>query len=318
VVEDDLLAQGREPARPSLTAHAVLGLLGAPGVAVLVMAVAVLAAGAASTWRLDPARGGGPAGERVPGVGAGTAEPLRPLPRVILNQASVAAGREVPDGVLRLRIQVEGVPGAQLLSLRVELPGSAVVLAPLPDALSPRGTAQLRLEVLPRCPDAARGLSRAALVAAVRAREGAGVRRVRVRLDTAGFLADAVAARCGPVDGVAALVPPLAQLAEPAGQGLLRTQAALAAAGPAPVNVLAVRPGPGLRVAVRTPLPLVLQPGALPLPLAVDLRPDGCGGAPDTPPYVLVLATGETVAASVEQRLRRQLDLLRPYRCTAP
>jgi hypothetical protein len=317
-VEADLLAQGREPARPALTAHAVVGLLGAPGVAVLVLALAVLAAGAASAWRLDLAYGGGLSAEQVPGGGAGPTGPLRPLPRVILSQASVAAGHEVSDGVLRLRIRVEGIPAAQLLSLHVELPGSAVVLAPLPDALSLGGTADVGLDVLPRCPDAVHGLSRAALVAVVRAREGASVRRVRVRLDTAGFLAETVAARCGPVGGVAALVPPLAQLTEPVDQHLLRTQVALAAASSEPVSVLAVRPGPGLRVDVRTPLPLVLQPGALPLPLAVNLRPGGCGGAPDTPPYVLVLSTGETVAASVEPRLRRQLDRLRPYRCTAP
>jgi hypothetical protein len=312
-VAPDLLAQGREPERAPLTPRAALGLLGAPGVLVLLTAVAVLAAGAVSAWQLNQPAAVAPA-TAMPAAAA----PFRPLPRVVLTQASVVEGREAPDGVLRLRVRVEGVPGARLLSLRVELPGSAVVLAPLPDALSPAGAADLGLDVLPRCPEALSGLARAALVAVVRGREGSPVRQVRVRLDTAGFLVETVRSRCGPGDGRDALVPPLAELTGPAGPGLLPTQVALVAAGRGPVSVLAVRPGPGLSVAVRTPLPLVLQPGAPPSALRVDLRADGCGGAPDTPPYVLVLASGETVAPSVGPLLRRELDVLRPYRCTAP
>jgi hypothetical protein len=315
-VAPDLLTQGREPERAPLTPRAALGLLGAPGVLVLLTAVAVLAAGAVSAWQLNRSAAVAPSGV-APAAAAG-AGPFRPLPRVVLTRASVIEGREAPDGVLRLRVRVEGVPRARLLSLRVELPGSAVVLAPLPDALSPAGAADVGLDVLPRCPEALSGLSRAALVAVVRGREGSPVRQVRVRLDTAGFLVEAVRTRCGPGDGPDGLVPPLAELAGPAGPGLLATQVALVAAGPAPVTVLAVRPGPGLSVAVLTPLPLVLQAGAPPSALRVDLRADGCGGAPDTPPYVLVLATGGTVAPSVGPLLRRELDVLRPYRCTAP
>lgn len=305
----DLLASGSErEARPPLV---LLRLLSRHELAVLVLSVAVLAAGVVSWGRLTP-----PAPEGAAAPPTVTAA-SRPLPRVVLMQAGVAEGREAPDGVLRLRVRVVGVPGAQLLSLRVELPGSAVVLAPLPDAISAAGSADVVLEVLPQCPEALAGLAQAGLVAVVRGREGSAVRQVRVRLDTDGFLGDLVRSRCGAADGEGRLAPPLARLSGPTGTGLLRTQIGIAAAGRAPVTLVAVLPGPGLAVTTRARLPLVLRPGS-PLTLAVDLRPDGCGGAPDTPPYVLLLSSGETVAPSVAPDLRRELDALRPYRCTAP
>lgn len=300
----DLLTSGSD--REARTPLSLLRLLSRHELTVLVLSVLVLAAGVVSLPQPPPTPRAATAPPTAPAV-------PRPLPRVVLMHAAVAEGREEPDGVLRLRVRVVGLPDARLLSLRVELPGSAVVLGPLPDALSAAGSADVVLDVLPQCPGALAGLSQAGLVAVVRGREGSAARQVRVRLDTGGFLGDVVRARCG--TGV--LAPPLARLTGPAEVGLLRTQIDIAAAGRAPVTVVAVLPGPGLAVTTRTLLPLVVRPGS-PSTLAADLRPDGCGGAPDTPPYVLALATGETVAPSVAPDLRRQLDVLRPYRCTAP
>ena len=298
----DLLVQGREPEQPPREGRRLLG----PRVlAAFAALAAVVAVGAVQVW------------DREPGaeVAPSATELLPPLPRVLLTHASVTGGRPGADGVLRLSVRLEGVPRAQLLSLQVELPGSAVVLAPLPDRLSPAGEAELRMDVLPRCPDALLGLPQAAMVAAVRGRAGSAVRLVRVRVDTAGVLADTVRRRCGQVPGAPALAPSLVVLAGPSAPDLLATQVQVAAAGPSRVTVVAVRAGPGLAVTVRTPLPLVVEPEAPPVALHVDLSPDGCGGAPDTPPYVLVLADGQTVALSVGPSVRRRLDALRPYVC---
>ena len=239
---------------------------------------------------------------------------LRPLPRVLLDRAVVLTARPGPGGALGLQVGLEGVPGAQLLSLDVELPGSAVVLRPTPDRLAADGTARLDLDVLPRCPGALPGLSRGAVNAVVRGREGARVRQVRVRLDTAGELADVVRARCGAVAGVPELRTSFVELDGPASDPLA-TRVEVSAAGAAPVTVVAVRPGPGLQTTTRTALPLVVVPGGAPTSVRVDLRPGGCGGAPDTPPYVLVLSTGEAVATSVAPQVQPPLDALRPYQC---
>jgi hypothetical protein len=292
----DVLEQGREPERPTRDGRRRASLAVA-AVALLVAAVLV--------------GRGTPAPEPSPSA----APLLRPLPRVLLERATVVRGREAEDGVLELQVGVEGVPRAQLLSLDVELPGSAVVLAPLPDRLSGDGTAVLDLEVLPQCPQARAGLTRAALTGVVRGREGARVRSVRVRLDTAGFLDDVVRERCGAVPGVPELRTSLVQRAGPAGAEVLSTRVDVAPAGDEPVTVVAVHPGPGLSAQVRTPLPLSLAPGSAAVPLVVDLQPGGCGGAPDTPPYVLVLSTGQTLAPSVGPAVQPLLDRLRPYQC---
>lgn len=296
----DVLEQGREPDRPphagrrSLAARLVVVLA-----AVALLVVAVVAE------REPPAP-----------LPSSSSEPLlRPLPRVLLDRATVLDGRERQGGVLSLRVGLEGVPRAQLLNADVELPGSAVVLAPLPDRLEADGTAVLELDVLPRCPEARAGLSQAAVTAVVRGRTGARLRQVRVRLETAGVLSDVVRARCGAVAGVPDVSTSLVRLAGPAQPQALRTRVDVAAAGPEPVTVVAVHPGPGLAATVRTPLPLAVAPGAPAVPLLVDLTPGGCGGAPDTPPYVLVLSTGQTVAAPVEPSVQPLLDGLRPYKC---
>lgn len=292
----DLLEQGPEQDSPAPSRLRTTAVLGA--------ALAVVVAGALQVRGDEPA--GGPPRE----------EQLRPLPRVWLERAVVLTSRPAADGVLQLGVGLEGVPGAQLLSLEVELPGSAVVLRPTPDRLAGDGTALLSLEVLPRCPEALPGLSRGAVRAAVRGRERGRVRQVRVRLDTAGGFTDAVRSRCGDVAGVPDLRTSLVELAAPGGDAL-RTAVEASAAGSAAVTVVAVQPGPGLRTTVRTPLPLVVRPGAPPARIRVDLRPGGCGGAPDTPPYVLVLSTGEVVATSVAPEVQRPLDALRPYQCAA-
>lgn len=298
-----MLEQGREPERPPRPGRRRERRRASP-------AVVAVAAGALLVTAVLVGRG-----NTAPAPSPSGAPLLRPLPRVLLERATVVRGREAEDGVLDLQVGVEGVPGAQLLSLDVELPGSAVVLAPLPDRLSADGTAVLDLEVLPRCPQARAGLTRAALTGAVRGREGARVRTVRVRLDTAGFLDDVVRERCGDVPGVPELRTSLVQRAGPADAKVLRTRVDVAPAGADPVAVIAVHPGPGLVATVRTPLPLALAPGSAAVPLLVDLQPRGCGGAPDTPPYVLVLSTGHTVAPSVEPAVQPLLDRLRPYQC---
>jgi hypothetical protein len=289
----DVLQQGpeRPPTSPRLRT-----------VAVVLAGLAVVLAGALQV------RGDEPAVDRSP------EEPLRPLPRVLLDRAGVLTVRPAAGGVLQLRVGLEGVPGAQLLSLDVELPGSAVVLLPTPDRLADDGTALLALDVLPRCPDALPGVYRGAVNAVVRGRDGARVRQVRVRLDTAGVLADTVRTRCGAVAGVPDLRTSFVELDGPAGEPL-RTRVEVSPTGTQPVTVVAVRPGPGLATTVRTRLPLVVTPGAAAASVRVDLRPGGCGGAPDTPPYVLVLSTGEAVATSVAPALQAPLDRLRPYLC---
>lgn len=293
----DVLVQGPEreppPGPPDRVVRTVVAVL-----AVL----AVLVAGALQV------RGDAPGTDRSP------EQALRPLPRVLLDRAVVLVAQAKAGGVLALQVGLEGVPGAQLLSLDVELPGSAVVLRPVPDRLAADGTARLDLDVLPGCPGALPGVSRGAVHAVVRGREGARVRQVRVRLDTAGALADAVRARCGAVAGVPELRTSFVQLDAPAGDPLA-TRITVSAAGAEPVTVVAVRPGPGVRTTARTPLPLVVSPGGAPAVVRVDLRPGGCGGAPDTPPYVLVLSTGEAVATSIAPEAQPVLDALRPYQC---
>ena len=239
---------------------------------------------------------------------------LPPLPRVLLDRAGVLTVRDAPGGVLHVRVGLEGHPRAQLLSLDVDLPGSAVVLQPTPDRLTDDGEGLLALDVLPRCPTALPGLSQGAVRAVVRGREGSRVRQVRVRLDTGNALAQAVRSRCGDVEGVPHLRTSLVQLDGPAGVPL-RTLVEVSASDSARVTVVAVRPGPGLATTVDTPLPLVLEPGGAPVRVRVDLRRGGCGGAPDTPPYVLVLSTGDAIAPSVAPALLPALDALRPFEC---
>ena len=293
-----MLVQGpeREPP-PGPPARA-----GARTVVAVLASLSVVVAGALQV------RGDAPTADQSP------EQALRPLPRDLLDRAAVLSTRAQAGGVLALQVGLEGVPGAQLLSLDVELPGSAIVLRPVPDRLSRDGTARLDLEVLPGCPGALPGLSRSAVNAVVRGREGARVRQVRVRLDTAGALADAVRARCGAVAGVPELRTSFVQLDGPAADPLA-TRVSVSAAGAEPVTVVAVRPGPGVRTTSRTLLPLVVAPGGAPAVVRVDLRPGGCGGAPDTPPYVLVLSTGEAVATSVAPAAQPVLDALRPYQC---
>jgi hypothetical protein len=306
----DVLEQGREPGRAprdrprrSVPRPAVVA-------AATFATVTVVVAGAAQVRQDQPP----PRADAGADLDADLAGLRPPLPRVLIDRASVVRGREGADGVVALDVRLQGLPQAQLLSLDVELPGSAVVLAPLPDRLTGDGTALLGLQVLPQCPAALPGLSRAAITGVVRGRPGARVRTVRVRLDTAGVLAEVVRARCGDVAGVPELVTSPVQLAA-AAPGALSTRIGVSAAGARPVSVVAVRPGPGVRAHVRTPLPIDVVPGAPPVPLLVDLRPGGCGGAPDTPPYLLVLDSGATVATSVGAGLQAPLDGLRPYLC---
>ena len=232
----------------------------------------------------------------------------------LLDRAAVLSVRDTPSGVLHVRVEVEGVPRAQLASVDVDLPGGGAVLLPAPGRLTDDGTGLLVVDLLPRCPDALTGLSQAAVSAVVRGPEGAPGRRVRVALDTSGDLSDAVQERCGTVDGVPGLRTSPVALEGPAGQPL-RTRVDLSAAISQPVTVVGVRPGPGLETAVRTALPMTLSPGGAPSRLLVDLRLGGCGGSPDTPPYLLVLAGGETVATSVAPEVSAPLAALRPYQC---
>lgn len=293
----DVLEQGpdQEPAARSRSR----------GVAVVLVALAALVAGALQVRSEAPP---------TDGADGADGEQLRPLPRVLLDRAVVRSVRPRSDGVLDLAIGLTGVRGAQVLSLDVELPGSAVVLAPTPDRLAEDGTALVALEALPECPDALSGLSRGAVNAAVRGRAGSRVRQVRVRLDTAGAFAGTVRTRCGPEAGVPDLRTSPVELDGAPGEPL-RTRTTVSQAGRGRVTIVAVRPGPGLRTTVRSPLPLVVIPGGPPATVLVDLRPAGCGGAPDTPPYVLVLSTGEAVATSVASEAQPPLDALRPYRC---
>lgn len=288
----DVLEQG--PERPPSRSRGRTAGLVLAGLAVLV----------AGVLQVRGEQGSGPAAQ----------EPLRPLPRVWLDRAAVLSAAPAPGGVLQLQVGLEGVPRAQLLSVDLDLPGSAVVARPVPERLTDDGTAVLAADVLPGCPDALPGLARAAVHAVVRGREGSRVRQVRVRLDTAGPLTEAVRERCGAVSGVPQLRTSFVELDGPAG-GPLRTRVDVAPTGTDAVTVVAVRPGPGLRTTVLTPLPLELVPGAAPVPIRVELRPGGCGGAPDTPPYVLVLSTGEAVATSVAPEAQPPLDALRPYQC---
>jgi hypothetical protein len=148
----------------------------------------------------------------------------------------------------------------------------------------------------------------------VRDSSDAPLRRVRVDLDTSGELSDAVRARCGTVAGVPELRTASVELEGPPGEPL-RTRIDVAAGISRPVTVVDVRPGPGLETAVRSALPVTLSPGGAPARLLVDLRLEGCGGSPDTPPYLLVLSSGEAVPTSVAPEAERPLAALRPYQC---
>lgn len=237
----------------------------------------------------------------------------RPAP---LERAAVLSVRDTPAGVLHVRIEVEGVPRARLASVDVDLPGGGVVLLPAPGRLTDDGTGLLVVDLLPRCPQALTGLSQAAVGAVVRDQSGEPGRRVRVDLDTAGELSDAVRARCGTVAGVPELRTSPVALDGPVGEPL-RTRVDVSAGVSEPVTLVGVRPGPGLETAVRSALPVTLSPGGAPARLLVDVRLEGCGGSADTPPYLLVLSTGEAVATSVAPQAQPSFDALRPYQCAA-
>ena len=282
----DVLEQGRErPPAPSRSRLLVLAAV-----------LAVVAGGALVGRDGDDSRA-----ERTP---------RGPL----LERAAVLSVRDTPSGVLHVRIGVEGAARARLRSVTVDLPGNDLALLPSPDRLTDDGTGLLVVDLLPRCPDALTGLPRGVVTAAVRGQQGARVRQVQVPLDTDGPLARAVQARCGTVLRVPDLRTSPVGLDGPAGDPL-RTRLEVAAAGTTPVTVVAVRPGPGLESTVRSRLPVVLRPGRPPALLHVDLRLEGCGGAPETPPYLLVLSTGEAVATSVEPEVQAPLAGLRPYQC---
>lgn len=287
----DVLEQGPEPPPGrSPGRRLALGLAG----------VAVVVAGALQV------RGETPAADPVPAPS--------PLPRALLDGAGVLTVEPAPGDVLHVRVGLQGFPRAQLVSVQVELPGSAVVVLPAPTRLTDDGEGLLAMDVVPRCPDAVAGLSQGVVRALLRGRDGAGIRQRSVRLDTAGPLERAVRVRCGEVVGVPRLRSTRVALDGPAGAPL-RTRVEVSASDAGPVTVVAVRPGPGLAAEPRTPLPLVLEPGEPPVPVLVDLRRGGCGGAPDTPPYVLVLSSGEAVAPSVEPEVVPHLDDLRPFPC---
>jgi hypothetical protein len=268
-------------------------------VAVVLAGLAVVAAGVAQ------GRGDAPGGDR-------SANP--PRAGVLLERAAVLSVRETTAGVLHVRIGMEGAARARLLSVTVDLPGTALAHLPTPDRLTDDGTGLLVVDLLPRCPGALDGLARGEVTAAVHGQGAASAEQVRVPLVTDGPLADAVRARCGTVARVPELRTSSVGLDGPAGDPL-RTRVDVSAAGDEPVTVVAVRPGPGLEVAVRTPLPVVLRPGRRPVTLRVDLRLEGCGGASDTPPFLLVLSTGEVVATSVAAEVLPPLEVLRPYQC---
>jgi hypothetical protein len=59
-------------------------------------------------------------------------------------------------------------------------------------------------------------------------------------------------------------------------------------------------------VSLRTALPVVLAPGGAPVPIRVDLRLEGCGGSRDTPPYLLVLSSGDAVPVAVAPSCSRR------------
>ena len=282
----DVLEQGRE--RPPARSRSRL--------LVLVAVLAVVAGGALQ----------GRGGDDSPA----DRTPQGPL----LERAAVLSVRDTPSGVLHVRIGVEGAARARLRSVTVDLPGNDLALLPSPDRLTDDGTGLLVVDLLPRCPDALTGLPRGVVTAAVRGQQGARVRQVQVRIDTDGPLALAVQARCGTVLRVPDLRTSPVGLDGPAGDPL-RTRLEVGAAGTTPLTVVAVRPGPGLEATVRSRLPVVLRPGRPPSLLRVDLQLEGCGGAPTTPPYLLVLSTGEAVATSVEPEVQAPLAGLRPYQC---
>lgn len=288
----DLLEQGQERPAPRTRSRAAAGVL---------VALAVVGAGALQGGDDEPAPG--PPQEQ-PRAGA------------LLERASVLSVRDTLAGRLHVRIGVEGGSRVRLQSVTVDLPGTVLAQLPTPDRLTDDGTGLLVVDLLPRCPEALAGLSRGAVTATVRRRQGEPAEQVRVRLDTGGALADAVQSRCGTVERVPELRTSPVALDGPAGDPL-RTRVELAAAGPDPVTVVAVRPGPGLETALRSPLPVVVRPGGPPAVLRVDLRLEGCGGAPDTPPYLLVLSDGEAVATSVAPEVQPPLGALRPYQCAS-
>lgn len=252
----------------------------------------------------------------VVGLGALAARGPGPLPepRALVDRAHVLSVRETLAGALHVRIGVEGVARGRLEQVAVDLPGSAVALLPVPGRLTDEGTGLLVVDVLPRCPEALEGLPRASLTAVVRDPRGQPRRQVEVDLDTTGALSGAVQARCGTVAGVPELRSSPVELDGPVGDPL-RTRVDVSAAVSEPVTVVAVRPGPGLGTTVRSALPVTLSPGGTPASVRVDLRLEGCGGSPDTPPYLLVLSTGEAVAASAAPELAAQLADLHPDQC---
>jgi hypothetical protein len=288
----DVLEQGRERPAPRTRLRAAAGALAA---------LAVVTTGALQ-GRGDEAAPGPP--------------PEQPRPGVLLERAAVLSVRDTLAGRLHVRIGVEGAARARLLAVTVDLPGNDLALLPSPDRLTDGGTALLVVDLLPRCPHALTGLPRGVVTAAVRGQEGTPARQVRIPLDTDGDLAQAVQARCGTVVDVPELRTSPVVLDGPAGDPL-RTRVEVAAAGPEPVTVVAVRPGPGLATTLRTRLPVVARPGRPPATLRVDLRLEGCGGVLETPPYLLVLSTGEAVATSVAPEVQPPLGALRPYQCAS-
>ena len=280
----DVLAHG--PERPSRRRPA--------GLAVLVLAVVVAGA----------VHGGGD---------QPTTEPTRP-PGAVLERAGVLSLRETLAGALHIRIEVAGAPRARLSSVDLDLPGSAVHLLPAPDRLTDDGRGLLVADLLPRCPEALDGLARAAVSAFVSGQAGDPPRRVRVALETDGQLVAAVRRRCGTASDVPGLRTSLAALDGPPGE-VLRTRVEASATGAERIAVVAVEPGPGLEVSLRTALPVVLAPGGAPVPIRVDLRLEGCGGSRDTPPYLLVLSSGDAVPVAVAPELQPPLARLRPYQC---
>ena len=238
-----------------------------------------------------------------------------PQPRPLVERAHVLSVRETADGALHVHVEVDAAPGSRLESVAVDLPGSGRTLLRAPGSRTGDRTGLVDGDLLPRCPDALAGQAEAAVTAVVRGRGESAGRRVRVGLDTEGPLADAVRARCGTVAGVPELRTSRVELDGPVGDPL-RTSVDVAAAASEPVTVVAVRPGLGVETALRSTLPVTLSPGGARARLRVDLRLAGCGGVPDTPPYLLVLSTGEAVGVAAAPEVAAPLAARQPDRCT--